>query len=144
LQALEKCEVPEPLSDAFDTKPIACYKAMDYLLVFEDEETIHNAQPSMQKLSELDLRGVIITAKSREYDFVTRFFAPKFGIDEDPVTGSAFTQLLPYWSEVLNKSSLHGKQVSRRGGEVFCEIQEKRVLLSGYAISFLEGIITLD
>ena len=144
LQKLEKCDVPSALIEAFDILPIACYKAMDYVLVFENEHDIIHACPDMQKLKELDLRGLIITAQSQKYDFVTRFFAPKYGIDEDPVTGSAFTQLVPYWSKVLKKEAFHAKQVSKRGGEVFCEIKGERVLLAGYAVSFFEGTITLN
>ena len=143
VQTVEECEIPIQLMVAFDTLPIACYKAMDYLVVFDQEEDIIDANPDMNKLKELDLRGIMITAKSEKYDFVTRFFAPKYGIDEDPVTGSAFTQLVPYWSDVLGKDTLKAKQVSLRGGEVFCELKGDRVLMSGYALTYLEGFITL-
>jgi len=142
-QKIEACEIPIEFMVAFDALPIACYKAMDYLLVFDDEKDIINANPDIQKLQEVDLRGVMITAKSKEYDFVTRFFAPKYGIDEDPVTGSAFTQLVPYWSEVLGKEALHAKQVSPREGEVYCRIKGDRVEMAGYAVSYLEGVITI-
>ncbi|MDD3817469.1 MAG: PhzF family phenazine biosynthesis protein [Thiovulaceae bacterium] len=140
-QVLMACEAPQSLQEAFTQKIVACYKAMDYLVVFEKEEDILHAMPNMQKLRELDARGVIITAKSIKYDFVCRFFAPKLGIDEDPVTGSAFTQLVPYWSEVLGKNSFHAKQVSARGGEVWCELVKERVQIAGYGVKYLEGSI---
>ena len=92
-------------------------------------------------LKKLDLRGVCISAKSEKYDFVTRFFAPKYGIDEDSVTGSAFTQLVSYWADELDKSSLTAKQVSSRGGEVFCEVKGDRVEIGGRAVMYLEGVI---
>jgi len=144
IQKIQECEIPIACMVAFDVLPVACYKAMDYILVFENEEDITNAKPDMQKLKELDLRGIMITAQSKKYAFITRFFAPKYGIDEDPVTGSAFTQLLPYWSKVLEKKTFNTKQVSPRGGEVFCELKRDRVLISGYAVTYLEGTITLQ
>ncbi|MGE4397258.1 MAG: PhzF family phenazine biosynthesis protein [Sulfurimonas sp.] len=142
-QELMVCEAPQSLQEAFTQKIVACYKAMDYLVVFENEEDILHAMPNMQKLQELDARGVIITAKSIKYDFVCRFFAPKLGIDEDPVTGAAFTQLVPYWSEVLGKKSFHTKQVSARGGEVWCTSLGERVQIAGYGVKYFEGVIQL-
>ncbi len=142
-QKIEECDIPSPLLNAFSTLPIACYKAMDYLLVFEDEKDILEANPIMIELEKLDLRGVIITAKSKKYDFVTRFFAPKLGVDEDPVTGSAFTQLAPYWAEKLGKNKLYAKQLSTREGELFCMLQSDRVLMSGKAVTYLKGSIIL-
>lgn len=142
-QELMACDVPQSLQKAFAHKILVCYKAMDYLVVFENEEDVLHAMPNMQKLRELDARGVIITAKSAKYDFVCRFFAPKLGIDEDPVTGAAFTQLVPYWSEVLGKKSFHAKQVSTRGGEVWCASLGERVQIAGYGVKYLEGVIQL-
>jgi len=91
----------------------------------------------------MDLRGVAITSISKKYDFVTRVFAPKYGINEDPLTGSAFTQLIPYWSGKLNKSSLIAKQVSARGGEVKCVDSGERVLISGKAVKYMVGTIEI-
>ena len=142
-QELMACDVPQSLQEAFAHKILVCYKAMDYLVVFENEEDILHAMPNMQKLRELDARGVIITAKSAKYDFVCRFFAPKLGIDEDPATGAAFTQLVPYWSEVLGKKSFHTKQVSARGGEVWCASFGERVQIAGYGVKYFEGVIQL-
>ena len=127
------CEPPSALLRAFSHQPIACLRAEDYVVVFEDEQQVLNAKPIYSQLEDLNLRGVVITAKSERYDFITRFFAPKYGVNEDPVTGSAFTQLIPYWKQVLNKSSFHAKQASPRGGEVKCSVQGDRVKISGQA-----------
>ena len=113
-------------------------------MVFETESDILSIKPDIAYLQKLDLRGVIITAKSRQYDFVSRFFAPKHGIDEDPVTGSAHTQLIPYWARKLDKTKMKAKQVSHRGGELVCELRNDRVLISGKAVKFLEGKIELS
>lgn len=142
-QEILTCKTPQNIKEAFEVEPIACYKAMDYLLVFENEEDIVNVKPDFEKLKDIDVRGVIITAKSKEYDFVCRFFAPKYGIDEDPVTGSAFTQLVPYWNNVLSKDEFRAKQVSQRGGEVFCRLDAKRVKVAGYGVKYLEGVIKI-
>ena len=116
---------------------------MDYIVVFENEEDVLNAKPNLALLKELDLRGVCITSKSKSYDFVTRFFAPKYGIDEDPVTGSAFTQLVYYWADTLTKNLFDAKQVSARGGEVHCVVKGDRVEMSGGAVMYLEGVISI-
>jgi len=142
-QEIIKTAIPTNIYKAFNIEPIECFKSMDYILVFENEEDIINAKPKFELLKSIDARGVIITAKSEKYDFVNRFFAPKVGIDEDPVTGSAFTQLSPYWSKIFNKSSFSAKQLSKRGGEVFCELKGSRVIISGYCKKYLEGIIEL-
>lgn len=143
LQEVEPCDVPKKLLQAFETTPLVCFNSMDYILVFETEDEVRNTKPNLELLQEIDLRGVIITTKSQEYDFVTRFFAPKYGIDEDPVTGSAFTQLVPMWNQIVEKESFHAKQVSSRGGEVFCKLQNHRVLISGQAVKYLEGVIDI-
>ena len=95
-------------------------------------------------LEKLDLRGVIVTAPATEYDFVARFFAPKYGIPEDPVTGSAYTQLTPYWAEKTGKTKLRAKQISPRGGKLVCELKGDRVLITGSAIQFMRGSIEFD
>ena len=136
-----KCSVPEQILKAFPTRTTECLKADDYIVVFENEANIANAKPDIALLAELDLRGVVITAKSKEYDFVVRFFVPKHGIDEDPVTGSIFTELIPYWSAKLNKKALTAKQISARGGEVGCVYAGDRVKISGRAVLYLTGTI---
>jgi predicted PhzF superfamily epimerase YddE/YHI9 len=115
--------------------------ADDYLAVFDDEATIRAITPNQALLSQLDLRGVIVTAPGSDVDFVSRFFAPKFGIPEDPVTGSAHCALAPYWARKLGKSLLSAKQLSRRGGDLICEVKTNRVALSGYAVTFMEAEI---
>jgi len=92
----------------------------------------------------LDNRGVIITATSARYDFVSRFFAPKYGVPEDPVTGSAYTQLVPYWSLKTGSNRFRVKQLSSRGGELICELVDDRVLIYGKAVKYLEGTINIE
>lgn len=138
-----QCPVPEQIIKAFSVKPIECLKAEDYIVVFDNEETILNAEPDLSELAKLDLRGVTITAAANKYDFVNRFFGPKVGIDEDPVTGSAFTQLVPYWSDKLNKKKLTVKQISKRGGEARCTLSGDRVKISGKAVLYLKGTIEI-
>lgn len=137
------CDIPQPILEAFEDTPIECLKAEDYIVVFENEAAVLNAEPKFSALSELDLRGVAITSTSTSYDFVTRFFAPNYGINEDPVTGSAFTQLIPYWSNKLDKQRMTAKQVSKRGGEVGCVYAGERVLISGKATKYMKGTIEI-
>ena len=99
------CELPEKIKQAFNSEPVECLKAEDYIIVLNDEYDVITAGPKLELLKDIDLRGVIITSGSKKYDFVSRFFAPKYGIDEDPVTGSAHTQLIPYWAEKLDKKN---------------------------------------
>ena len=103
-QAPTTCELPTEILSAFNFQPIECLKAEDYIVVLEDEAEVLTATPDFELLKRIDLRAVIITDKSTEYDFVSRCFAPKYGIKEDPVTGSAHTQLVPYWSKKLGKN----------------------------------------
>lgn len=143
-QPPEKCSTPDLLLNAFDITPVECLKSADYILVFEDESNVLNAVPDLSLLEQLDLRGVIITSKSDKYDFINRFFAPKYGINEDPVTGSAFTQLIPYWSDKLGKQTLTAKQVSERGGEVACVYSGERVNIFGKAVKYMQGVIEVN
>ena len=142
-QYLKNCETPAELVNGLGATPVECLSHEDYMAVFECEEDIINIKPNHSILEQLDLRGIIITAPSKNYDFVVRFFAPKFGIPEDSVTGSAFTKLVPYWAEKLNKSSFKAKQVSARGGKVICELNEDRVLIAGRAIKYMVGTIEI-
>lgn len=137
------CEIPPAASQAFHTRPHACASNLDYLFIFDNEADVVDARPDLSALAELDLRGVAITARSDTYDFVVRFFAPKYGINEDPVTGSAFTQLIPYWSGILGKTELTARQVSPRGGDVRCVQAGNRVRISGKAVKYMVGTITL-
>jgi PhzF family phenazine biosynthesis protein len=135
------CDMPAEIEKAFDTAPIECLKSEDYIVVFESEMDVESAEPDFEQLKKLDLRGVTITAKSSRYDFVARFFAPQYGIPEDPVTGSAYTQLAPYWASRLGSKKFRVKQLSARGGELACEMVDDRVYISGKAVQYMEGKI---
>ena len=102
------------------------------------------AAPRMDLLARLDCRGVIISAVGTEYDFVSRFFAPRVGVPEDPVTGSTHTVLTPYWAGRLGKQRLRARQVSARGGELECTLQGERVLIAGHAVKYLEGMLEVE
>jgi PhzF family phenazine biosynthesis protein len=143
-QPATPCSTPEQIIMAFNEKPVECLQAEDYIVVFENENSILNANPDMSLLAQLDLRGVAITARAQKFDFISRFFAPKYAINEDPVTGSSFTQLIPYWSNQLNSQSLQAKQVSMRGGEVGCVNAGNRVLISGKAVTYMTGFIEIE
>jgi PhzF family phenazine biosynthesis protein len=113
----------------------------DYMAVFDDEEEVRALRPDMALAAALDGRAVIATAPGREVDFVSRFFAPSFGIPEDPVTGSAHCTLVPYWAGRLGKERLAARQVSARGGELLCELRGARVSIAGRVAPYLEGAI---
>ncbi len=138
------CEIPEQIVKAFGPVPKECLRSEDFIAVFENESDIVSADPDFEELKKLDLRGVIITAGSERYDFVARFFAPKYGIPEDPVTGSAYTQLAPYWAARTGRRRFRVRQVSSRGGELSCEVVGDRVFISGRAVKYLEGRIKID
>ena len=138
------CEVPAPMVEALGTRPLACYRAMDYMAVFETEEEVVAMAPAFRKLTALDLRGVIVTSPGKTSDFVCRFFAPKYGIDEDPVTGSAYCTLAPYWAERLGKSTMHARQLSKRTGTIRCRVEGQRVFISGRTVVYLEGSIQIE
>lgn len=137
------CEIPEILARALGQRPVEVLAADDYLAVFDNEAVIRAITPDHALLSLLDLRGVIITAPGAEVDFVSRFFAPRLGINEDPVTGSAHCKLAPYWAKKLGKNILDARQLSKRGGSIACELIADRVLISGSAITFMEGEINI-
>ena len=142
--AATETEIPEPVAKAFNIQAKACFKGRDdYMLVFENEQEILALQPNFQQLIEAKTRGVICTSKSDKYDFVSRFFAPAVGVNEDPVTGSAHTMLIPFWSEKLGKNNLLARQVSPRGGILHCKLAGDRVKIGGNAVTFLTGEINV-
>lgn len=141
---IERLEVSQKLIEAVKVQPIEAYRSKDYLIVLDNEEQIISFQPDFNKLNELDTRGVIITAPGNTSDFVSRFFAPKVGVLEDPVTGSAHCILTPYWAKRLGKNTLYAKQLSKRGGEIICTLENDRVLLQGKAMPYLQGMITIS
>ncbi|HCY41681.1 MAG TPA: isomerase [Prolixibacteraceae bacterium] len=129
-------------SEAFGIHPLATFKGRtDYLLLFDSEETIRNFQPDIPLLLTTDARGIIVTAKGNEVDFVSRFFAPAVGVNEDPVTGSAHITLIPYWAKRLNKNEMTALQLSARGGQLWCTLSGDRVLIAGKAVTYLRGEI---
>jgi PhzF family phenazine biosynthesis protein len=140
-QVPEPCACPPMLAAALGIEPLEVLAADDYLVVVENEEAVRAVAPDQALLRQLDRRGVIVTACGREADFVSRFFAPKYGVPEDPVTGSAHCALTPYWAFKLAKKSLEAQQLSRRGGTILCELQADRVILSGHAVTYMVGEI---
>lgn len=135
------CETPKELAEAIGVTPIETLTGVDYVALLGSEREVLELKPDFAKLKKLDGRGLIVTAKGDTSDFVSRFFAPKLGIDEDPVTGSAHCALAPYWSKKLGKTTLHAKQLSKRGGEIECALRGDRVLLGGYATKYMAGEI---
>lgn len=135
---------PDSLRRALGVTPENVYgSAEDLMVVVDSEKTVAQAQPDFAALEQMDFRGIIVTAPGDECDFVSRFFAPRVGVPEDPVTGSAHCVLIPYWAEALDKKYLHARQVSKRGGELFCRLVDDRVKISGKAALYLEGTITI-
>ncbi|MBS4099295.1 MAG: PhzF family phenazine biosynthesis protein [Sulfuricella sp.] len=137
------CECPGELAQALGVTPGEVWRAEKYLAVFADEEDVRALAPNMDALKRLDAQGVIVTAPGRDADFVSRFFAPRLGVPEDPVTGSAHCTLVPYWARRLGKRTFLARQVSRRGGEIRCTLNGERVGLAGQAVLYLRGEITL-
>jgi len=134
----------EKLFAALGAKPKVVLAARDYLCVFDTEAEVRAVKPNMEKLAAIDRFATIITAPGADCDFVSRFFAPAQGIPEDPVTGSAHCTLIPYWASRLGKTKLFARQVSPRGGELWCEHRGDRVTIAGRAVKYLEGTIVVS
>jgi PhzF family phenazine biosynthesis protein len=136
--------IPEGLEQALGIGIDACqYTTGFYLLTVEDEECVRTLNPDFTLLASLIDDSIIVTAPGDSVDFVSRFFAPGLGINEDPVTGAAHCVLTPYWSKRLNKKQFQARQISRRGGDIGCELQDDRVLLRGHVVFYLEGRMTV-
>ncbi|MBW0433365.1 PhzF family phenazine biosynthesis protein [Leptospira yasudae] len=134
----------EPILNSFSIRPKEVWKARDYMLVYENETQLRDVQCDIQGLRNMDALGVILTCPSSgEFDFLSRFFSASIGLAEDPVTGSSHCTLIPFWSERLNKKSLHAFQASSRGGKLFCEYLDERVRIGGTCVSYLEGWIEI-
>ena len=144
LQRAEPVSPPALLGQALGTEPLEVHAAGDWLVLLENEEAVRRLAPDMALLKRLDCRGVIVTAPGNECDFVSRFFAPRCGIDEDPVTGSAHTLLTPFWAGRLGCEKLHARQLSARGGELHCELKGERVFISGRVVPYLTGTIVIQ
>jgi len=134
-------EAPEGLTEALGKTPSEVFKARDYFMVYESEQEILDIKPNFSRLLEIGAHGYIVTANGASCDFVSRFFAPEVGVPEDPVTGSAHCNLIPFWAERLGKNELFARQVSARGGELFCKLEGDRVKIGGNAVLYLKGEI---
>lgn len=133
---------PNPgLVEALGAEPRALLEGFQWFAVYESAEQVRALRPDFAALGKLPLHGVIVTARGTDCDFVSRFFAPSAGINEDPATGSAHCRLVPYWAKQLGKTRLHARQLSARGGELWCELKGERVVMAGQVAPYLEGTI---
>ena len=136
-------DLPEMLLAALGHPGIVgVYKNRDYLVELKDEEAVANCTPDFTLLKRTGEK-IIITARGKDVDFVSRFFAPAAGVDEDPVTGSAHAQLIPFWSEKLGKKKMKARQLSPRGGDILCEQLDDRVLMGGECVFYMKGLIRI-
>ncbi|MGE3934101.1 MAG: PhzF family phenazine biosynthesis protein [Rhodospirillaceae bacterium] len=133
---------PDGLAAALGAPPRAVLTAAKWLCVYDDAATVRALAPDMTALARFD-GGVIVTSRGEDCDFVSRFFAPSYGIPEDPVTGSAHCTLIPYWAAALGREALFARQVSARGGELWCEDRGARVSIGGRAVLYLTGTIDI-
>lgn len=138
-------EVPvtDEMEDALGARPKEAYLDRDLLLVYDDEETVREMKPDFEKVGQLDGLGIAVTAPGANRDCVSRFFAPKLKIDEDPVTGSVHCMIAPYWASRLGKTAIDAYQASARGGEMTCELQGDRVVILGKAALFSVSELTV-
>ncbi len=139
----EQIPVPAELCAALGRAPFEVYKSRDLMAVFDNRRDIYEMTPDFHALAQLDALGVIVTAPGSGHDFVSRFFAPRAGVNEDPVTGSAHCTLTPYWSDRLGKPRLTAHQVSKRSGEIMCEDRGTRVGLGGRCVTYLDGAVVI-
>ena len=140
-QPLHKCQPPAKLAEGLRAQTKCALKAGDYFVVFDREQDVAALEPDFEILAQLNAQAVVATAPGNNYDFVSRCFGPRVGIPEDPVTGSTHCALIPYWSKRLGKKELHARQLSKRGGELFCEDRGERVGIGGNAVTYVEGKI---
>lgn len=137
-------DVPDDVIPALGARPRHAFVSRDLMLVFDSEEEVAGLQPDMRQVAALDAFAIIVTAPGTDVDFVSRFFAPKAGVPEDPVTGSSHCTLVPYWAERLGKTKLTARQLSPRGGQLQCELRGDRVIIAGRAVEYLRGEISVD
>jgi PhzF family phenazine biosynthesis protein len=139
------CEAPPQLLKSLGlSRAVEVLRSRDYFVVLPDEEAVRNLEPDLSIMKELDTIGVIVTAKGKSADAVSRCFYPGAGIPEDPVTGSAHCNIIPYWAAKLNKTKLFCRQLSQRGGELWCELNGDRVLMSGKCSLYMRGEIEIE
>ncbi len=142
--SLTAIDQPGDILKCLNHSPTQCFRgSSDYMLVFETRQEIESMKPDFGLLGQVDARALIVTAPGDDCDFVSRFFAPRVGIDEDPVTGSAHTTMIPYWAKRLGKTVMLAKQLSRRGGVVYCNHLDDRVEIGGYARTYLIGEVAI-
>jgi predicted PhzF superfamily epimerase YddE/YHI9 len=140
----QRRDLQPEIAEALGRPPVELWFARDYFAVFATADEVRGLAPDMARLRRLDLAGVAATAPgSGDVDFVSRFFAPGYGIDEDPATGSTHCTLVPYWSHRLGKTRLHARQLSARGGDLVCEDLGQRVAIAGRVASYLEGTLKI-
>ena len=135
----KQCRAPTALVQGLGRKPVQALKSRDYVAVFSSPQEVAALRPNMSLLCRLDSLGIIVTAAGQEVDFVSRFFAPKVGVPEDPVTGSAHCSLIPFWSQQLGKRELLARQISKRGGLLHCRWLGRRVGIGGRATVYCRG-----
>lgn len=135
--------VPNELAEALGARPAGVLKGRDYFAIFATQAEVAALRPDLERVAQLDRQGVVVTAPGDDCDFVSRYFAPQVGIPEDPVTGSTHCTLIPYWSGRLGQRNLFARQISSRGGELFCENRGERVGIGGDAVTYAEGKIYL-
>lgn len=137
----ESAAADDRLTTALGVQPEELHRSRDLLAVFRTQAEILDLKPDFAAIARMETPGLIVTAPGTDCDFVSRFFAPRAGVPEDPVTGSAHCTLIPFWSKRLGRSKLHARQLSARGGELFCEDLGDRVKISGYAVEYMQGSI---
>jgi PhzF family phenazine biosynthesis protein len=141
---MEEMVVPELIVTALQKPPLKAFRGKtDFMFVYASVSEIEKMEPDFGLLAQVGGRGVIVTAPGDDVDFVSRFFAPQTGINEDPVTGSAHTSLTPYWSKLLGKKHLTARQLSSRGGDLICVDKGDRVEISGHAVTYMKGKIRI-
>ena len=140
-----KVDDTSAFTEALNAKVLEVYRGIDdFVAILEDEEAVANNNPNFSQIKHMDSRGLIVTAKGSEVDFVSRWYGPQTGIDEDPVTGSAHALLATYWSSIFNKNDLTAKQLSKRGGQLHCSVKEEKVDITGQAALYLRGTLQLN
>lgn len=136
-----RIDTPRLLVEALGAEPTEAWLGVKMMAVFEREAQVLALAPDMEKVKRIEAFGVIATAPGERSDCASRYFVPQAGVPEDPVTGAAHCQLVPYWAKRLGKPKLYARQVSRRGGELWCEDRGERVTLAGHAVDYLQGTI---
>lgn len=136
----EKIDAIEKVAEVIGVTPLETHLSRDLVVLLENEEQVKNLKPDFVKMKELKIGlGVVVTAKGEKEDFVSRYFAPELNVNEDPVTGSSHSSLIPFWAERLNKQKMVARQLSERGGILYCENAGERVKISGSAVLYLVG-----